>query len=87
MTELRVGDRVRVSADDWRGVPKGTTGVVVNSNGVEAVLGDLGIDPDHPHFSHPPFQIVGVIWDDDPPTWPAGEIAFTSNGEVEKIDE
>ncbi len=88
MSDFKVGDRVRVVVDDWLVIPRGTTGMVVNADAFAALWADYGIDVEtdaHPP-ARPPWQIVGLIWDEDPALWPKGEIAFASPNEVEKID-
>jgi hypothetical protein len=89
MEELKTGDHVEVYVTNWQGVAQGTKATVLNANGYEALWADLGVDVNtdpHPP-ERPEFQIVVLIWDEDPEGWPPGQVAFGSTLEVRKIDD
>jgi len=86
--QYKVGDRVKSLSDTWASVPAGTTGMIVNADAFEAIWRNIGVDPfANPNWpQRPDFQLVGIMWDDEPDGWPHGEYAYSSAHEVELTD-
>jgi hypothetical protein len=84
-SRFKQGDRVMVADEDWRGVPKGTTGIVLNNDGFEALWRSVGVDPyEHEGWPvRPDHRIIVISWEQDPEGWPPGEPAFAGEHELE----